>query len=294
MNPSLTSRIFTRILKISSFKKRVEKRAFKKVQLRRKGFMPKRIMRSYSANQQTVKGKNIATFESREKVTNEHVIFFHGGAYIFGASIGHWKLAEDLVKRTKCRMTLIDYPLAPEHHYKETYSMVSDAYEMLLEQYPSADYIFMGDSSGGGIALAFAQKLAKEKHQKLPSKIILLSPWLDLTLSNPAIKKLEKSDHILSVKMLSHVGKLYANGGPQDNYLLSPLYGDFTGLPKTLVFYGTEELLHADCERIKTLTNSINQNFIFKELWGMQHDWAVFPIPERKQLIKEVSLFINS
>jgi acetyl esterase/lipase len=165
---------------------------------------------------------------------------------------------------------------------------------MLIKQYPSDRFVFMGDSSGGGLALAFAQKLVKEKQTKLPSKIILLSPWLDLTMSNPAIKELESSDHILTVKMLQHAGTLYSNGDRQDQYLLSPINGDFTGLPKAVVFCGTEELFYADCVRLKSLTGSGRENFIFREYRKMQHDWAVFPIPERKQLIKEVCDFINN
>jgi acetyl esterase/lipase len=189
-------------------------------------------------------------------------------------------------------MTHIDYPLAPEHHYRDTFEMVSGAYDLLIRQYPDDNFILMGDSAGGGLALAFAQKLIKEKHNKLPKKIVLLSPWLDLTMANPAIKKQEHSDHILTVKMLQHAGMLYANGDQQDQYLLSPINGDLTNLPKTIVFYGTEELFYADCTKLKSMTGSNSHNFIFREYRKMQHDWAVFPIPESKQLVKEVCEFI--
>ncbi len=151
----------------------------------------------------------------------------------------------------------------------------------------------MGDSAGGGLALAFAQKLIKEKHKKLPAKIVLLSPWLDLTMSNPAIKKLENSDHILTIKMLKHAGMKYSNGDKQDQYLLSPINGELTNLPKTIVFYGTEELFYADCIRLKSMTDSSSQNFIFREYHKMQHDWAIFPIPESKQLVNEICDFID-
>ena len=294
MTPSLNSRIIAWILKVLNFKKKVEKKAFKHIQAPRKGFLPNRIKRSYRANFQTFQGEGIATFESKKKVTKNHIIFFHGGAYIFRTTYGHWKLSENIVKRNMCRMTHIDYPLAPEHHYKETFNMVSGAYEMLIKLYPFDNFIFMGDSAGGGLALAFAQKLLKENHTKPPLKIILLSPWLDLTMSNPAIKELESSDYILTVKMLQHAGMLYSNGDQQDQYLLSPINGELTDLPKTLVFYGTEELFYADCVRLKSLTGSSRQNFIFREYPKMQHDWAIFPIPERKQLVNEVCDFIDS
>jgi acetyl esterase/lipase len=293
MNPSIQSKIFATILKVFNFKKRAEKRAFKKKPRSNKGFLPKRIRRSYLVNLQTFHAKGIATFESKEKVTTNHIIFFHGGAYIFKTTSGHWWLSESIIKGSYCRMTHIDYPLAPEHNYKETFEMVSGAYEILNRQYPTDNFIFMGDSAGGGLALAFAQKLIKEKHKKLPARIVLLSPWLDLTMSNPAIKKLEESDHILTVKMLQHSGMKYSNGDRQDHYLLSPINGEFNDLPKTIVFYGTEELFYADCIRLKSMIESISQNIIFREYQKMQHDWALFPIPESKQLVNEVCDFID-
>ena len=191
-------------------------------------------------------------------------------------------------------MTHIDYPLAPDHNYKETYKMVSGAYEMLIKQYPLDNFIFMGDSAGGGLALGFAQKLINDKHNRLPVKLVLLSPWLDLTMCNPAIKTLEKSDHILTLKMLQHAGMQYSNGDQQEQYLLSPINGNLTNLPKTIVFYGTEELFYADCIKLKSLTDSSKQNFIFREYQKMQHDWVIFPIPESKQAISEICGFINS
>jgi acetyl esterase/lipase len=237
--------------------------------------------------------KAIATFESKEKVTRNHIIFFHGGAYIFNTTPAHWRLSEKIVKGSFCRMTHIDYPLAPEHQYKQTFTMVSGAYDLLTDKYPTDNFIFMGDSAGGGLALAFAQKLFTENHKKLPVMIFLLSPWLDLTLSNPAIKRLENSDQILTVKMLKHAAMKYSKGDNQDQYLLSPINGELTNLPNTIVFYGTEELFYADCVRLKSMTDRSNLNYIYREYHKMQHDWALFPIPERKQLIGEICDFIN-
>ncbi len=293
MKPSLQSIIFAWILKVFNIKKIVENKAYKQHSRTKKGFVPQHIKRSYLFNLQTLYKKGIATFESKEKVTRNHIIFFHGGAYIFEATPNHWKLAEKIVKKSFCRMTLVDYPLAPEHNYKETFKMVSGAYELLIEQYPLDNLILMGDSAGGGLALAFAQKLIQEKHKKLPAKIVLLSPWLDMTMSNPDIKKLESSDFILTVNMLRNAGMKYSNGDNQDQYLLSPINGEMKDIPKTLVFYGTEELFNADCTRFKSMIGSNNHSIIFKEYQKMQHDWAIFPIPESNQLVDEICDFIE-
>ena len=190
-------------------------------------------------------------------------------------------------------MTLVDYPLAPEHTYKETFAAISGAFEKLLIHYPEDNYIFIGDSAGGGLALAFTQKLNQEKHKTRPVKVVLLSPWLDITLSNPEIRNQESLDYILTVKMLQNAGMKYSNGDNRDHYLLSPINGELEDLPETMVFYGTEELFYPDCKRLKSMIASDNQRIIFREYQKMQHDWALFPLPESKQVVDEICAFMK-
>ena len=265
MTPSLNSRILSRILRLLNFKKRVEKKANKKISRTSREFVPRGIKRAFRINIRTFHSKTIATFESREKVTNKHIIFFHGGAYIFEIAPGHWRIAERIIKKSFCRMTLIDYPLAPEYSFKQTFEMVQGAYDLLVEKYPADNFILMGDSAGGGLALALIQKLILEKHSKIPIKNILLSPWLDLTLSNPDIKNLESSDHILTVGMLKIAGFKYSAGDDMKNYLLSPINGEFRDIPQTIVYYGSEELFSADCKRLKKMQDPYKNNIILKE-----------------------------
>jgi acetyl esterase/lipase len=293
MKPSLLSVIFAGMLKMLNFKKIVEKQARKKIARSKKGFMPNSIRERYSTATRTIRSREIATFEKKEKVTKTHLIYFHGGAYIFEASPFHWRLAQKIVEKSFCRMTLVDYPLAPEHSYRETFDMVEATCDLLLSQYPGDRFFFMGDSAGGGLALALAQKLASERPVMLPTGIILLSPWLDLALSNPAVKDLERSDHILTVDMLRHAGAKYANGADPDHYLLSPINGTFNSLPKALVFYGTEELFYADCTKLRSIVSSFGDRFQFREYAGMQHDWAILPLPESKRVVDEICSFIQ-
>jgi acetyl esterase/lipase len=135
--------------------------------------------------------------------------------------------------------------------------------------------------------------LEQEKHNKLPVKIVLLSPWLDITMSNPDIKNQESLDYILTVNMLRNAGMKYSNGDNMDQYLLSPINGELNDIPETIIFYGTEELFHPDCNKLKSMIAPGKQNIIFKEYQKMQHDWAIFPIPESKQVVNEICEFIK-
>lgn len=289
MQPSLTSRLIARMLKMLRFKFIVEKMARGNIARSAKGFVPARFKKGGSVVIRKVHGKEIATLGHTAK---DHIVFFHGGAYVFEASSFHWGFAQKIMGKHVCKFTLVDYPLAPEHNYRDTFKMVEEACDLLIREYPGDRFFFMGDSAGGGLALALAQKLAQENPAKLPSGLILLSPWLDLTMSNPAAKMQERSDHLLTFEMLRLAGAKYAKGDDPGHYLLSPINGAFEGLPRTIVFYGMEELFYADCVKLKSIVSPQGNRFVFREYQGMQHDWALLPIPESARVVEEICSFL--
>lgn len=289
MRTSLRSKILNSTLKFLNFKKIVEKKAFRQTSSNSKRFLPLFFKLSLKFKAYLNISRNIVTIEPKKRKGNKHIIFFHGGAYIFNISTGHWKFVLKIIKKCKCKISIIDYPLAPEFNYKDTFEMVSVVYEQLCKAYSKDDLVLMGDSAGGGLALAFIQKLIKEKSSKIPSKIILLSPWLDLTVSNPEIEKLESADHILSVNMLKYAASKYSAGEDMHIPLLSPINGELDNIPQTIVFYGSKEIFNADC---KLLSRIASENIISREYINMQHDWAIFPIPERNMLINEINEFL--
>ena len=81
-----------------------------------------------------------------------------------------------------------DYPLAPQYNYEDAFNMVLPLYEKILEKVKQENLILMGDSAGGGIALALSEKLGEEDFSQ-PQELILLSPWIDVTMENKEIEK---------------------------------------------------------------------------------------------------------
>lgn len=253
---------------------------------------------------------------NQKKDADKHIIFFHGGGYVFEAVSGHKKLIFDLIKLLDAKISFFDYPLAPENTYHQTFDMITRGYFKLCEKYPDDQFIFMGDSAGGGLALAFLQSLLQNDFSKtrissnsketfdntkikIPQKSILLSPWLDLSLSNPKIKEFEEKDPFLSYDILKKSAMLYSglNEFSKDelqNPLLSPLFGDLNNLGKILVFTGTNEILYPDClileQKAKNAQNTsikliIEEDFI--------HDWLVFPFPKKVKTYIHIKKFIN-
>ena len=284
---SAPARVFAFVLRIAGVKSMFQSKV-RNPNRSRKGFIPKGILNSYKSDVIIVNSKSVVTFEKKQKVTGTHIIFMHGGSWTFEAIRRHWILARDIVEGSSCRISMVDYPLAPEHSYKETLKMVKNAYISLTEKYASDAFILMGDSAGGNIALALVQELVTEKFPHLPIRNILFCPAVDLTFSNPQILHVEPLDHILSRELLLSGAGQYANGEDLNHHLLSPINGDLDRLPETDIFYGTHEILMPDILKFIARAEKAGARINSYEYEGMQHDWVLFPMPERKKAINEV------
>lgn len=287
----ISAKFVTKFLEIYNFKNQVEK-SFLSPKRTNRLHISNHLRKNYLVNEFQVMQKTVVTIQPKEKTQNIHVLFFHGGAYLLEGNSMHWKIVETIVQKSNAKVSYIDYPLAPEYNYKTTFEMVQKSFEILVNQYPDDRFMFMGDSAGGGLALAFAQKLKNENAAIQPMKNILFSPWLDLTMRNPDIKQQEHLDKILPLSGLIDAAKKYAAGDDLNHYLLSPINGELEGLGSTMVFYGTHELFYPDCKKLKDKSKNYG-NFIFHEFAEMQHDWVVFPIPEAKQAIEIAIDFIK-
>ena len=132
-----------------------------------------------------------------EESCNKHVIFLHGGAYVMRAVRAHKNIVEKLVKKYHLKVTFIDYPLAPENTVDKAHKIVMDAYKEIAQKYKADEFYLFGDSSGGGLALAFLQKLKKKQKLPFPKKTVLMSPWVDVSMENEEIEEFTEKDPIL-------------------------------------------------------------------------------------------------
>lgn len=288
---SVQAKIITFFLGMSNAKKLVEK-SFQHPPRSTKPLIPKNLKNKFKVSEFQVMNKSVVTVQPKTDVTDIHVLFFHGGAYLLEGNSMHWKIVETIALKANCRVSYIDYPLAPENTFENTFEMVHQSFEQLSIKYPKDRFMLMGDSAGGGLALAFAQKLLSEKSVIQSIKNILFSPWLDLSMQNPEIKKKELVDKLLPLQGLIDAGKKYAGRDDLSNYLLSPIKGKCQGLCETLVFYGTHELFCPDCKKLQEITQD-NENFFFQEFPEMQHDWVIFPIPEARRALEIAIDFIK-
>lgn len=291
---STGSGIFQFIIGLIGFKRRMEKNirhnSFKKV--------PAPVLKSIRKKQtvltETYHGRTIWTLTPVNIQTDRIILFFHGGAYYANITKHHWRFIERLLISTNAGIIVPDYPLAPESTCSDVYRFLDGVYSKLISDHPEKQIVLMGDSAGGGLALGYAQKVRNDNIRQ-PDQIILISPWLDVSMTNPEIPGVEKSDKILSIAGLKIAGKKYAGNLKVTDYRVSPLYGEFSGLGKISVFIGTNELFIADARKLKKFMDERNIEFTYHEYPGMFHDWVIFPdLKETKDVIQKITLLLHS
>jgi len=289
---NISSKLFCKTLELGNFKYWVEK-SLKHPPRTTKPLFPKAYKDKFTIEEFQVMNYSVFTLVPDGIEGNRHIIYFHGGAYIFQGNIMQRKLVEYIATHSQSTISYIDYPLVPENTYRETFEMVRLSYITLLKLHPEDEFMLMGDSAGGGLALAFAQFLLKQNPDIQPLKTVLFSPWLDITMKHPDIKALEDIDKILPLKGLVEIGEKYAGGDNPQHYLLSPIYGEFEKLGETIIFYGTNEILYPDCKKLRDEVVCDNTNFTFYEFPSMPHDWVIFPIIEARQALDIAVEFIK-
>ena len=240
---------------------------------------------------QLIHGMDCILLGDSEKKTK--IFYLHGGAYVEQPYLMHWHLLDRLVKQANAQVIVPLYPKAPVHHHQESFDKLLLLYIDLLKTSEPQHLICMGDSAGGGLALAFSQLLAQQ-HISQPKNLILLSPWLDLSMENPEIQALEKKDPLLQKEYLIAMGKAWAGETDMHDPLLSPIYGNLRGLPKTSLFIGTHELFLADARKFRAQALSRGVTIDYHEYPKMNHDFLLFPIPEAKKALQEIVEIIES
>jgi acetyl esterase/lipase len=284
---SIQSRTFTILLRL------INKRGFLGRQLKKGRFnrfdYPEPPASLFGRVEKTqLQGRNIFTLRpTAEHNAARHVLYLHGGAYVQGLTLAHWYFLSEIIKGTGTTITVPDYPLAPGATYRESFALVETLYQQLITTCLPSNIVLMGDSAGGGFALALAQKL-KADNVPVPGKIILLSPWLDISLKNPAIDLIDPHDPFLDRISLQKAGKLYAGGTSPDHYQLSPINGKLEGLGRIAVFAGSNEILTADARKLKAMTPVKGTELDYYEYPGMVHTWMLLTFPESKKARRHI------
>lgn len=220
------------------------------------------------------------------------LLYLHGGAYVLGGPASHSKLAAQVGYAAGATVYLPDYRLAPEHPFPAALDDSLAAYRWLLKRGAQCIAI-AGDSAGGGLAVATAMAIRDAKLPP-PAALALISPWVDLTLSGESHQTRARRDPMLRTAWLKFAVERYAYRLPQNEPLISPLFGSLTNLPPMLIQVGSEEILLSDSEVLAKRARAAGVHVQFKCYEGM---WHVFQanagsLPESDQALTEIGAFL--
>lgn len=235
-----------------------------------------------------------------EKPTEHHILYLHGGGYVSGGVGTHGHFVKHLAAYTKITVWMPDYRLAPEHPYPAALDDAIVAYKELFtyltettlgNSSPSINII--GDSAGGGLALACAQALRDLGY--FPKAVVLLSPWVDLTCSNNSYTSRATSDPMLNPDGIRACAAYYCGDVPLNQPGCSPIFADLSNLPPLLIQVGSEEILYDDATLLNKKLKPTNTPTTLQVYEGM---WHVFQfhaeqLQESRDALSHIAAFIH-
>lgn len=183
--------------------------------------------------------------------TGDDVVFhLHGGSYLLGSAAVMSRLSGAIGERAGARVVSVDYRLAPEHPFPAGLDDAVAAYEGLLDSgVPASRIAFVGESAGGGLALATVLR-ARDAGLPLPSSVTVLSPWVDLTMSGASMTERAAKDPSMRKESFEASAPQYHGATDPADPLVSPVFADLTDLPPLLIQVGSNEILLDDALRL--------------------------------------------
>ena len=221
-------------------------------------------------------------FYANENTSSRFTVFYlHGGAYLHDFHPFHWRFLDTLIGETDAMVVAPAYRLVPFGTWKDAFDLIIPVYKSYVEQHPEKKIILMGDSAGGGLSLALAEQF-KLDGIRMPDELILLSPWVDVTMENPATKVYVDEDPWLAVFALSACAQSWAADNDPHDYQISPINGDLQGIGNVTVFTGTREALLPDTLKLyeRLGRDETNELIVGRD---MLHVYPLMPTPEAKQ-----------
>ena len=222
------------------------------------------------------------------------ILHLHGGAYVSGGLLQCRELISPICAAAGARALTFCYRLAPKHPYPAQLEDALRAYRFLRDLGCKPENIaLVGESAGGNLALSLVRRL-REMGERLPAGLALLSPWVDLAQRGESYRTLQDVDATLNAGELMESALQFAGSSERlQSPEISPLYGDFTGFPPTLIHCGASEILLSDSEGLERamLRDGVDARLV---RWaGMCHVFQAFGFEESKASNRQIGLFLR-
>lgn len=224
------------------------------------------------------------------------VLYLHGGGFLMGSASSHRALAARVGEACRARAVLVEYRLAPEHPFPAGLDDAFAVYKALIVTgTPAEQIILAGDSAGGNLVIALLLR-ALAAGLPMPRALVLLSPFLDLTMSGESMMTRAHLDPWLTPGMFEPIVGCYLGDGDRKNPLVSPFFADLRGLPPMLLQVGDHDVLLSDSTRMAERAHAAGVDVeleVYDEMWHVFHLMAPL-LPEAMQAFARMREFVDA
>ena len=215
----------------------------------------------------------------------------HGGAFTMGYGDACRAMTKLTAEQTQMRTWGVDYRTPPEHRFPAALDDCVAVYRRLFDVEPPERIVVGGQSAGGNLAAALVLR-ARDDGLPLPAALVLLTPEVDLTESGDSFATMLGIDPVLTSSLADSIA-LYAGDHDLTDPHLSPLFGDFTGFPPTMLQAGTRDLFLSNAVRLHRAMRSAGVDAELHVFEAMPHG-GFFGAPEDDELAWEVARFVRA
>lgn len=223
------------------------------------------------------------------------ILLCHGGAFIAGGAATHTAFAGWIARVTGADVYVPEYRLAPEHPHPAATDDLHAAYRAVLGLgHSPARTAVVGDSAGGALAVATVRALP-EMSVPSPAAVVLISPWLDLTLSSASMADNARRDPMLKRSYLDAAAAAYAGGVSRSDPRVSPHFADLRNLPPTLVQVGSDEILLDDSTRFADRAYAAGVDVELQRYEGWWHDFQALAgsLDGAREALEDIAAFLR-
>lgn len=232
------------------------------------------ISKSFDISEEFINDRLVWEISKSGNTSDRCIFYIPGNGFSRGMNKGNWRFVQNIAEHTRQNVIIPDLPRLPDADPNSMLYHIDKVFEYLISTRDADSITLFADSNGGAIAHSFCQMRIRD-HKSQPGQMVLLSPWLDLTFSNPLIDDIEARDPVLNrAAIQQHARKYYGDFEPTDP-LISPIYGDIRRVCSTTIFVGTHDICLADCKKLKLKADSEPVVFQFRAFEGLFHNWPM-------------------
>lgn len=199
--------------------------------------------------------------------SNRVMIYIHGGSFIGGSRNSHKSFCASLATKCFCRVVVPEYRLAPEYPFPAANEDLQNVFKSLFteEQIACAlnaekgskpqlpEILIAADGSAASIACSLIFNL-RDRYRSCVKKVILFSPWLDVSAESRIIASKKKYDELINAEILKKSSCIYTYETNVSNPFVSPLLAkedDLKHFPPVFIQMGEKEVLLDDAKEFK-------------------------------------------